>query len=392
MNHPIAQHWNEISLHPTPQWLHPESQDALRQFLRQDSGTYLLCGNGSKWWLGNPSDPVGHCIDLRGLNRVLEYSPGDLTVNVEAGISLFTLNSVLSEKNQTFPVDPPMAREATIGGIVAVGISGPLQQLYGSVRDKVLGMKVMHADGTITRAGGRVVKNVAGYDLCKLYTGSLGTLVAILEVILRVFPASQATRSVVIPTFSCEQAKAMFMEMRRMPLAPSGVVYWEIGNQSPCLLMRICGAPKLVDEQASRLASEFPSAGIQSADLIGSAFHSFYRNPCPIWLRIESLLSSMEEVVRRVCQELMVNSAMIDFSSGRCHFAVSSASAEDLGRIRGNLKELNAALIIEKAPLSLKQQVDVWGSTRSDLMLARKIKATLDPRRRFNPGIYVRDI
>src|SRR5947209_8418847 len=195
MTHPMLEHWPEISQHPPPNVIRPENEVDLQRFLRSHSRPCVIVGNGSKWWLGNSLRPVENCIDMRSFHGVLEYSPGDLTVTAQAGISFGALQKDLLCQNQTLPVDPPLADQATLGGMVAVGISGPLQQLFGSLRDKVLGMKVVHPDGTITKAGGKVVKNVAGYDLCKLYTGSLGTLAVIVEVTLRVFPYPEETHS-----------------------------------------------------------------------------------------------------------------------------------------------------------------------------------------------------
>ncbi|MBI3939234.1 MAG: FAD-binding oxidoreductase [Acidobacteria bacterium] len=392
MTHPLLEHWSEISWHPAPVWFQPESEAALQQLLRGDSGACLLAGNGSKWWLGNPLRPVRYCVDLRSFNRLLEYLPGDLTATVQAGMDLSTLNAVLSERGQTFPVDPPLAYHATVGGIIASGISGPLQQAYGSVRDKVLGMKVMLADGTMVRAGGKVVKNVAGYDLCKLYTASMGTLAIILEITLRVFPAWQREAYFSLPVSDYEEAKARCLELRGLPVRPAGVVCAQSGRPGPCLLVRLHGGRKAVDNQLAGLARRFPAGQVDSSDRIASALASLYDDPSPLRLRAESLLSSMVEAARKIERAIPVVSSLLDFSSRRCCFAAAAASPEALGAVREDLRHSHTALIIEKAPLALKRQIDVWGSARGDLPLARKIKSALDPHGRFNPGIYVADI
>ncbi|MBI2821637.1 MAG: FAD-binding oxidoreductase [Acidobacteria bacterium] len=392
MTHPIVQHWHQISEAPLPQIFRPEKAAELQQLLQDSNGAFLLCGNGSKWWLGNPPGAVAGCIDLTGLNRVTEYSPGDMTVSVEAGTSLSELNAVLSEHDQVFPADPPASREATVGGIIAVGISGPLQQRYGMVRDKVLGIQVMHPDGTATRAGGRVVKNVAGYDLCKLYTGSLGTLAVVLEVTLRVFPAWRVLRSLALPASDSGQAKTMFLALRGMPVEPAGVFFLQQAGERPHLLVRVCGTASSVEDQVSRLTRRFPDARIEEADMIALALDNFYRGRSPLCLRAESSLDCLTQVERLLRAEIQIEDGIVDFSSSRCHFAAGSATAEALGRAREELKKLNAALIIEKAPLALKKQIDAWGSARDDLPLARRLKFSLDPQARFNPGRYVAGI
>ncbi len=392
MTHPVLEHWNEISQHPAPKVFRPQSETDLQQFLRSNSQSCMIAGNGSKWWLGNPPAPVESCIDMRSFNRVLEYSPGDLTVTVQAGISFAALQKELLQQNQTLPVDPPLAGQATLSGMIAVGISGPLQQLFGSLRDKVLGVKVMHSDGTITKAGGKVVKNVAGYDLCKLYTGSLGTLAIFLEVTLRVFPHPEETHSFAINIPDWRAAKEMFLAMRDLPVAPAGVVYTQSSGEPSQLIIRICGSRQSVRDQLSRLSMRFSGGEASQADLVASAFHSFYQNALPFWLRTDSLLSSITNVAQQVRQEASFDSLLLDFSSRRCHVALSSTSVEKLQRIRNNLRGMAAALIVEKAPLALKEQIDVWGSSREDLVLASKVRRALDPSGRLNPGRYVNAI
>ena len=142
-----------------------------------------------------------------GLNRVVEYEPADLTVTVEAGMRFSDLQALLAEQGQFLALDPAAEPEATIGGLIATNASGPLRFAYGTARDLVIGTRVANPDGTLTRAGGRVVKNVAGYDLNKLYVGSLGTLAVIVELSFKLAPIPPALATVV-GQFELERLRA----------------------------------------------------------------------------------------------------------------------------------------------------------------------------------------
>ncbi len=158
-------------------------------------------------------------FDLRGMNRLLEYTPEDMTVSVEAGITLAELQRKLGQHGQWLPVDPPQAENLTIGALLAGNKSGPRRYGYGTIRDYLLGIKVVLADGRTIKAGGKVVKNVAGYDLCKLFVGSRGTLGVIIEASFKVLPKPE-TEKIVNATFPTLEALADTLEH----LAVSSVV------------------------------------------------------------------------------------------------------------------------------------------------------------------------
>src|SRR5690606_26912457 len=138
--------------------------------------------------LGNPIPHVDLVVSLERLNQVIEYEPADMTVVVQAGIPLLRLQQVLGERRQFLPLDPPVSPTATVGGCLATRASGPLRAAFGALGDRLLGVKVVLADGRITKAGGKVVKNVAGYEMGRLYTGSLGALAIVVEMAFKVHP------------------------------------------------------------------------------------------------------------------------------------------------------------------------------------------------------------
>src|SRR5687768_3864711 len=169
---------------PASKVLQPQSIEELAQMVSAERGGIAPLGACTQMEFGNPLRRLDCAVDLTRLSRITEYNPADLTIHVEAGLTLEQLHHALLENNQFLPLDPWNGPTATIGGIAAANAQGPFRAV-GSIRDWIIGMKVVEADGRISKAGGRVVKNVTGYDLQKLYTGSLGTLAIIVEVSLK---------------------------------------------------------------------------------------------------------------------------------------------------------------------------------------------------------------
>jgi len=176
----------------------PSSEDEIAKALREASeaaSSVVPWGAGTKQDFGNPIEHVDTVLSLERLNQAVEYIPADMTITVQAGMRFADVQSLTAAHGQTFPLDPPRAANATIGGIVATAASGPRRMAYGGVRDLVLGVRVALPDGRAIKAGGKVVKNVAGYDLVKLVIGSLGTLGVITEVSLRLRPLPAVRQS-----------------------------------------------------------------------------------------------------------------------------------------------------------------------------------------------------
>ncbi len=155
-------------------------------------------GGGTQLGLGHPPAGGDILLDLGRLGAVVEYAPGDLTVTAQAGLRLTDLQAALAKEGQWLALDPALPLAATIGGIVATNASGPRRLRYGGVRDQIIGVRVARPDGTIARGGGKVVKNVAGFDLPKLFTGALGTLGVIIDATFRLYPIPAASRTVVL--------------------------------------------------------------------------------------------------------------------------------------------------------------------------------------------------
>src|SRR3989441_3303912 len=178
------------------------------------------CGNRTKLAIGMPPSHYDIALDMTALNRISHYDPGDLTVSAEAGIHLAKLNSVLNDHNQFLPLLVPCYSLSTIGGTIASGIASPLRQFYGTARDFLLGAEFVDGVGKLCKSGGRVVKNVTGYDLHKLLIGSLGTLAVVTRLNFRTFPAPPASRGFVASFPTQEGALTLRSAIAASPLRP----------------------------------------------------------------------------------------------------------------------------------------------------------------------------
>ena len=209
----------------TPSWVaRPDSTAELGAVLAAAAGLNLASvprGTGTKLAWGRPPDRCDLVVDMLGLDQVLEHEAGDLTAIVEAGLRVRDLNERLTEHGQMLALDPP--GNPTIGACIAGNLSGPRRHRYGTARDLVLGVTVVLADGTIASSGGKVVKNVAGYDLGKLFCGSEGRLGLIARVALRLHPLPEAARTLVAPADSARDAAEKVRAIQRAPVVPSAV-------------------------------------------------------------------------------------------------------------------------------------------------------------------------
>src|SRR5262249_54058090 len=173
----------------------------VREISSKDQAIYAL-GGRTMLDYGLPPTRAGIAIDLTELNQVIDYPARDMTVTVQAGITIAKLQELLATENQRLPIDVPLAEQATLGGAIATNISGPRRYGFGTFRDYVIGISVVNDEGQQVKAGGRVVKNVAGYDLCKLHVGALGTLGIITQVTLKLRPLPEE-RAVVVVRCEC---------------------------------------------------------------------------------------------------------------------------------------------------------------------------------------------
>ena len=362
-------------------------------------------GGGTQLDLGMPPRRLDQIIETTGLNRVVEYEPADLTVTVEAGMRFADLQKRLGEEGQFLALDPPAADGATIGGVIATNASGPLRFAHGTARDLVIGTRVANPDGTLTRAGGRVVKNVAGYDLNKLYVGSLGTLSIIVELSFKLAPIPPAADSVVGQFADVEAARTVANTVVHSSLSPLAIELLGPGAaaaaglpRASLLVFRVGGYPQAVERQVRDLSALIVQHGGQRVDASSTTWDDLAR------MRVTA---RQRDVVLKAAAPISASATLVDIlskrlegleplvwshaGSGVAYAACNPPTAELLTGLRREVAALssNASLVIERCPTVLKESIDVWGDPGASIALMRAVKAKLDPKNTLNPGRYV---
>jgi glycolate oxidase FAD binding subunit len=389
----------------------PTTVEEASEVLRAASaeGKRVVCrGGGSKLGWGNPPSAVDLVVSTARLDKVQEHAEGDLIVRSEAGVRLDALQEVLGKAEQCLALDPPEVG-ATLGGIVATAASGPLRHRYGTARDLLIGITVVLADGTIARGGGKVVKNVAGYDLGKLFTGSLGTLGLIAEVTFRLHPRigaiTGATMEVERPARGAEAALAL----AHAQLAPAALeLTWPDPSGPGRLLMVAEGMRTGVTEQArdaAKLLEPFGAAEVIEPGASHPALEGFAGRP---WERGDAgtalvgakaacvpteLAGAIEDLWAAAATHGLQIALKSHAGVGVTYLALRGGEVDTLAaafqEARERLARRGGTLVALEAPLELKHKVDVWGPVGDAEGLMRRVKERFDPGGTMSPGRFV---
>ena len=378
-------------------------------------------GGGTLMSLGNRPERLDVVVDLSRLDRVIEFSPADLTATVQAGITFSKLGEVLEQHRQFLAIDPPLPDRATVGGTLASGISGPLKWQYGSPRDTVIGIKVVHADGVVTKSGGRVVKNVSGYDMTRLHVGGLGTLGVVVEVSFKLTPnpAGQATVVATFEEFStCIEAGLGVFGSDVVPLA---LTAFDGGTSDRMrraqitgrglLAVRLGGRPRTLDRRTRETRSICGRHGAsrievlqdgESESLWRSLADFGYENDEPPLVRGRAsvLPSRVPEVAEKLGATGASAGLHLALAVQPAHgtvlanwFADGGDPAHDevsraIRAARRVAHEAGGRIVIEKCPAAVKDGIDVWDDVGGALAIMRRLKEQYDPDRILNPGRY----
>lgn len=373
-------------------------------------------GGGRHQSLGRQPARYDLALDLTRLNRVLEYEPADMTARAQAGIRLADLQRELGAHGQFLPLDPPLADGGTLGGVLAANLSGSLRCRYGTARDLVLGIRVAHADGTITKGGAKVVKNVTGYDITKLYIGSLGTLGIILEATFRVYPRPVAEQGWWLSAGELEAIQALAIRVLRSPLVPNRVELLEEGageacgfaTRTPMLLVSCAGVPEAVRAQGDELARLAGELGIVPSPLSSpegtwAALRDFpwehssrsgpgHRVTWRGGVLPADCAKGMQQIRQATRPRARVGMAA-SVASGTLRGVIQVEAPEALagcvGAARQALEGLGGFLVVLDAPESVRTLVDVWGPPPEGHELMRRLKMAFDARGILNPGRFV---
>ncbi|HEX7786146.1 MAG TPA: FAD-binding oxidoreductase [Methylomirabilota bacterium] len=373
-------------------------------------------GGGTKMAIGSPPNRIGLVLGLRRLNRILEHEPGDLTVTVEAGLPLDTLQTELGRRGQWLSLDAATAGGATVGGVLATNASGPRRHLYGTARDLVIGLTVIAADGSVVRGGGKVVKNVAGYDLPKLYIGSFGTLGIMVEATFKLRPRPDVDRLVVARFDRLKDAGAAARDVLASDVIPSaleladGEALRRLGHGGGAgLLIGLDGIGEQVDWEVAELGRRLGPLGLGETTVLDAGARD------EAWRALTGLGRPGHDHVAAVMKwavlptqvaELMETGGTVALRNGlaaafTAHAGVGIATAvltggadvnaavATLTEWRGLAHQAGGQAMVQWAPLAIKERVAVWDAAGPTLRLMQGIKERLDPRGILNPGRFV---
>ena len=379
-------------------------------------------GGGTRMGLGNAISRLDLVVSLAGLNHVVQHNPGDLTATVEAGITIAGLQRALGEHGQFLALDSPLPERSTVGGTLAAGAVGPLRWQFGNPRDLVIGMKVVQADAKVTKSGGQVVKNVSGYDMARLHIGGLGTLGIIAEVSFKLTPLPQHNATLIAAFDNGRQCLAAGLDVADSHAMPLALTSFDDPvnrrtqvadmNGTHFLAMRLGGRPRTLERQVNDCRQHCHQNGSVALERLDES------DACTLWrkladfgwdetadplavgrvsvlpTKIPDLMESLERgqgsdaMQPAVISEPGYGSALISW------LALDGVVEDDkvagaLSQAREAAHDAGGRMIIERCPLGVKAQLDVWDDVGEPLAIMRRMKQQYDPERILNPGRFV---
>lgn len=400
-----------------------EIQEVLQLAIKQNLSV-MPAGAGTKLGIGNLPRKVDVVLATTRLNSVVEYEPADLTVTVEAGIRLRDLQTELAKHRQYLVLNPPYADRCTIGGIVATNASGAFRLRHGTARNQVLGLRVVQADGTVVKSGGKVVKNVAGYDLNKLYIGAFGTLGIITEVTLKLSPIPVRQAMLTADFQNVQEAVDTGLAIVGSQTLPMFVNLFvnsdptRRGTQGPTdqnkpmLVVGFGGDPETVAWQLTQCQGIMERNGAVGVTIVEDEplhhlqetvqeFSADNGNTEIVVAKLNLKRTDLTEFASQIMEADWTPEVqmMALLGSGVLYATIPVASdpnyqslADALTQLRQTAISKQGNLIIEVAPPELKRHIDVWGSVEGTLSLMKQIKAKFDPTGLLNPGRFISSI
>jgi glycolate dehydrogenase FAD-binding subunit len=404
-----------------------EEAGALLKEANAQSWAVVPFGSGSKQHIGNALKRFDLALSLEHFSQILEFEPQDLVVKVQAGCPLATLQVRLAQDGLCLPVDPPWQDTATLGGIVSSHDSGPLRFFHGTIRDYLIGVSLIQPDGTWTKFGSRVVKNVTGYDMCKLYTGAFGTLGVLLDFYFKLKPLPPSEKTVVVKFKGLAETTQALAKLLSSPLLPAAVELLNPaalefvnhsldltqGESGYAVVLRFGDVENSVQwqvEQLEKLWDGLTAQGVIVGDAREQALVWQILREDRTWLEVPALnvklklnclpiqvatMAGRLETLRKELNAELRLKAHAGSGVIRAYLAFEeSASApsqflQQLQSLRTELKPSRGTVIVESAPASLKAGIDIWGYDFKDRALMQQIRQQYDPRGILNPERFV---
>jgi glycolate dehydrogenase FAD-binding subunit len=409
--------------------IRPESAAHIAEIVRFAAAEKLAivaCGARTKPGMGMPPRQYDLALDMTRLDRVVAYDPGDMTLSVEPGISLRSIESTLAEHRQFLPLVVPFMDRATAGGTIASGVDSPLRQFYGTARDYVLGIEFVTGDGSLAKSGGRVVKNVSGYDLHKLMIGALGTLGVLTKINLRTFPLPAATRTIVATFKDAAGAIGLRRAIAGSPLRP---LMLEILSPSAVEIFSVAGSPsnrgwsvvaslagtasilercardlrQMAEQNSAAAFAPLPEERLLAASRRIGEFVSITlaSSPAAAILKFSVLPTNMRatlDAAAKAADAAALPWAALARGVGIIYFALLplKRNEDTLARvvratndIFARCAALDGNATIPWCPAEWKAALPVWGPERGDLGPMRALKKVFDPHGVFSPGRFM---
>jgi len=342
---------------------------------------FAFVGGATELELGNPPRALDTVVRTTALDRMLDYSPEDQTITVEAGMRIAALDEVLAQCDQMLPIDVGDRRDATVGGAIATNAFGARRHRYGSIRDLIVGIEIVRPDGVSAHGGGKVVKNVAGFDLPKLMVGSLGTLGCIASATFRLFPKPAATAAALLRSAPDGVLYAACMGDRS--LEPVAVAYYRALEG---IVLTFAGPAASVEHQLAHAAALAAAHGSAVEPLDDAARERCAAIESAVRTSGEWRWTTRSNVARaRTPAAPLVPMAL---EAGYPTFGVMLASADDDAPIDA-LLAARGATVFRAMPQRARGRVDAWGEPPPSFPLMRALKTNFDPKGLCNPGRFV---
>ena len=368
----------------------------------------LVRGGGTQLNIGALPLAGDIVLDTTRLHKLVEYAPHDMTVSVQAGMRLTELQTILARNNQWLALDPVLDANATIGGLVATNVSGASRLRFGGVRDQLIGIRVVLADGTIAKGGGKVVKNVAGYDLPKLFSGSLGTLGVIVSATFRLYPRRPASRTILLHAPDLAPLCSLVEKILDSILEPTALDLFSPQGSSPdtILAVRFETEPQSIHDQTQMLLDQLAGSLNTSAVALEDDSESQFwqevvhiqddcQDAATVQLKASLRLTEVGPWLLHLQQVAQERNTNVQWRAHAGHGLVyarlqgePAALIAAITALRERAMARQGSLIVMQALPGLAQQLDIWGPIPA-LSIMRQLKAHFDPQSTLNPGRFV---
>lgn len=389
----------------------PGDVDAVREIITtcyaEKTSVFIQGGSTALFYGGNPAR-AGHVLKTRGMNRVLEYPVDDMTISVESGMTLAALQTQLAENNQYLPIDAPQATTATLGGIMATGWTGPRRHSAMRPRDQIIGIGFVDGTGRLVRGGGKVVKNVAGYDFPKLLTGSVGSLGVITDLTFKVRPRPESTALAWVSLPNIATVGGFLDRLNTSDTRPTAIEllnhgasrsYSGLATDRFSVVLFYDDSVKTVAWQCDRILSEIPGDSScqilrddQAVPVQQSLTEAYAGTGRTLIARAVTRPSALAQLVGMIPEDAWD----IQAHAGQGIATLSLRPGIDPADVRGTLEELRQAvaplggsITLPLCPKELKHEFKVWGNTRPEWSIMAGLKRALDPAGILNPGILL---